>query len=64
MGNPGRSVTEVAKIARTKWCAIDKSLKKKYEKMHKDSEEKYEEEYKEWFESGGDEALKQGKPTP
>merc|ERR1712034_207202 len=59
--NPGASVTEVAKTAGTKWGAIDESTKKKYEEMHKDLKEKYEEEYKEWFESGGEEALKQAK---
>ena len=59
--SPGASVTEVAKTAGAKWGAIDEATKKKYEEMHKDLKEKYEEEYKEWFESGGEEAIKQAK---
>merc|ERR1712013_305969 len=59
--SPGASVTEVAKTAGAKWGTIDEATKKKYEEMHKDLKEKYEEEYKEWFESGGEEAIKQAK---
>jgi len=58
---PGASVTEVAKTAGTKWGVMDADTKKKYEEMHRDLKEKYEEEYKEWFESGGEEAIKQAK---
>merc|ERR1719318_120872 len=50
--NPGAGV---------KWGVMDEGTKKKYEGMHKDLKEKYEEEYKEWFEDGGEEALKQAK---
>jgi len=59
--NPGVGVTEVAKIAGTKWGSIEEDTKKKYEKMHKELKEKYEEDYKEWLKDGGEEALKQAK---
>merc|ERR1719334_2785766 len=59
--NPGVSVTEVAKIAGTKWGSIEEDTKKKYEEMNKELKEKYEEDYKEWLKDGGEEALKQAK---
>lgn len=58
---PDAGVTDIAKAAGEKWREMGESTKKKYEEMHKELKEKYEEEYKEWFESGGEEAIKQAK---
>merc|ERR1719186_1728927 len=58
---PDAGVTDIAKAAGEKWREMGDSTKKKYEEMHKELKEKYEEEYKEWFESGGEEAIKQAK---
>ena len=59
--NPGIGVTDVAKAAGEKWKEIDEETKRKYDEKHKELKEKYDEEYKEWFESGGQEALKNAK---
>ena len=59
--NPGVSVTEIAKIAGSKWGTMNEDTKKKYEEMNKELKEKYEEEYKEWLKDGGEEALKQAR---
>lgn len=59
--NPGVSVTEIAKIAGSKWGSMNEDTKKKYEEMNKELKEKYEEEYKEWLKDGGEEALKQAR---
>jgi len=59
--NPGAGVTDIAKGAGEKWREMDEGTKKQYEEKHKDLKEKYEEEYKEWFEGGGEEAIKQAK---
>jgi len=59
--NPSASVTDIAKSAGEKWKEMDDGTKKKYEEMHKELKLKYEEEYKEWFEGGGEEAIKQAK---
>jgi hypothetical protein len=59
--NPSAGVTDIAKSAGVKWGVMDEATKKKYEGMHKKLKEKYEVEYKEWFEDGGEEAIKQAK---
>jgi len=59
--NPGISITEVSKKAGEKWSTMDSDMKEKYEKKAKEAKERYEEEYKQWFESGGEEAIKQAK---
>ena len=39
--NPGVSVTEIAKIAGSKWGTMNEDTKKKYEEMNKELKEKY-----------------------
>merc|ERR1740123_2045958 len=56
--NPGLGVTEVSKKAGEMWAKIDGDTKERFEKKAKAAKEKYEEEYKEWFEGGGEDALK------
>merc|ERR1719458_1139015 len=56
--NPGLGVTEVSKKAGEMWAKIDSDTKERFEKKAKAAKEKYEEEYKEWFEGGGEDALK------
>jgi len=61
--NPGASVTEIAKAGGVKWKTLDEDTKKKYEDMNKELKAKYDEEYKEWFEGGGEEAMKEAKKS-
>merc|ERR1712083_312250 len=56
--NPSFGVTEVSKKAGEMWAKIDSDTKERFEKKAKVAKEKYEEEYKEWFEGGGEDALK------
>merc|ERR1712088_246233 len=56
--NPGFGVTEVSKKAGEMWSKIDGDTKERFEKKARAAKEKYEEEYKEWFEGGGEDALK------
>jgi len=56
--NPGFGVTEVSKKAGEMWAKIDSDTKERFEKKARAAKEKYEEEYKEWFEGGGEDALK------
>jgi len=54
--NPSATVQEIAKLVGEMWAKIeDKTI---WEEKNKAAKEKYEEEYKEWFENGGEEALK------
>ena len=56
--NPGFGVTEVSKKAGEMWAKIDGDTKERFEKKAKAAKEKYEEDYKQWFEDGGEEAIK------
>jgi len=59
--NPGISVTEVSKKAGEMWGKISSDSKEKFDKKAKEAKEKYDIEYKEWFETGGEDAMKQAK---
>jgi len=59
--NPGISVTDVSKKAGEIWGKMDSKAKEKFEKGAKEAKERYDEEYKEWFEAGGEAAIKQAK---
>ena len=54
-------VMDIAKSIGVKLGVMDEATKKKYEGMHKELKEIYDEEYKEWFEDGGEEAVKRAK---
>ena len=56
--NPGIIVTEVSKKAGELWAKIDKGTKERFEEKAKAAKEKYEADYKQWFEEGGEEAIK------
>lgn len=59
--NPGIIVTEVSKKAGELWAEIDKGTKERFEEKAKAAKEKYEKDYKQWFEDGGEEAIKGAK---
>jgi len=59
--NPGIIVTEVSKKAGEMWAAIDKATKERFEEEAKAAKKKYDEDYKQWFEDGGEEAIKGAK---
>merc|ERR1712226_690156 len=48
----------MGKKAGEMWAKIDTDTKELFEKKVRDAKEEYEEEYKEWFEGGGEDALK------
>ena len=56
--NPGIIVTEVSKKAGEMWAEIDKATKERFEEEAKAAKKKYDEDYKQWFEDGGEEAIK------
>ena len=56
--NPGIGVTEVSKKAGELWAGMAKETKERFEEKAKAAKEKYEEDYKQWFEDGGEEAIK------
>lgn len=57
--NPSATIGEIAKSVGTMWNEMED--KTKWDEKAKVAKEKYEEEYKEWFENGGEEALKKAK---
>merc|ERR1712013_108962 len=59
--NPGLSWREVSKKTGEVWNKIDSETKNRFVEEAKAEKEKYQQDYKEWFEGGGEEALKAAK---
>ena len=57
--NPGISFTEVTRKAGEIWNSIDKETKEQFEEKARTAMEKYKKVYKQWFEDGGEEAIKE-----